>query len=201
MRARSLRSLALAATASAGSLLLATPAGAHTGESTSGLTDGWLHPLSGLDHLLAMVAVGIVAATAARGIDRWLPPLAFVGGMALGGALGLAEVPFPPAEQLIVGSIVLLGLAIAASSVWQGRLASMGVALIGLAGFAHGHAHGAEAPAAGSTLGYVAGFLAGTVVLHLAGVTLGSAIAERKVLQVGTGALTAMAGLVLIVAA
>lgn len=201
MRARTHRSLVAAAIVGGASLLVASPAGAHTGDSPGGLADGWLHPLSGLDHLLAMVAVGVLAATAARGLDRWLAPLLFVGGMAAGGVAGLLDVPFPPAEQLIVASVVLLGLAIAASNVWTGRLAGAGLALIGLAGFAHGHAHGAEAPATGSALGYVVGFVAGTVVLHLAGVTLGSAIADRRALRIGTGALTAAAGVLLLAGA
>jgi urease accessory protein len=201
MPARPFRFLVLVAAASGTSLLLAPPASAHTGQSTNGLTDGWLHPLSGLDHLLAMVAVGIVAATAAQGVDRWFAPLAFVAGMALGGAAGLLDVAFPPAEQLIVASVILLGLAIAASQVWRARLAQVGLGLVAVAGFAHGHAHGAEAPATGSAFGYVLGFVAATVLLHLAGVTLCAAVADRKALRVGTGALTATAGALLILAA
>lgn len=200
MSSTSVRTL-LVASATAASLLIASPAGAHTGEPTNGLTDGWLHPLSGLDHLLAMVAVGVLAATVAVGRSRWFAPLAFVGGMVAGGLAGLADVPFPPAEQLIVASVVFLGLAIAAANLWRDRFASIGLALVGVAGFAHGHAHGAEAPANGSLLGYVVGFLAGTVLLHLAGVTLGTVVADRRVLRIGTGALTAAAGAALLVAA
>ena len=142
----------------------------HEGhELTWDFSAGFAHPVSGLDHLLAMLAVGLWAAQlGARA--RWLVPAAFVGVMALGGALGGAGVTMPGLEQGIAASVLVIGLIIAASV----RLPIVaGMALVG--GFAvfHGVAHGAEMPAAADGLGYGAGFVAATALLHAAGVGLG----------------------------
>jgi urease accessory protein len=146
---------------------------AHPGHEGHELTwdfgAGFAHPVSGLDHLLAMVAVGLWAAQLG-GCARWLVPAAFVGVMALGGALGGAGVTVPGLEQAIAASVLVLGLLIAASV----RLPVVaGMALAG--GFAvfHGVAHGAEMPSAAGGLGYGAGFVAATALLHAAGVGFG----------------------------
>lgn len=158
----------------AAALLFPALAHAHPGhdghELTWDFSAGAAHPLSGLDHLLAMVAVGLWAAQLG-GRARWLVPAAFVGVMALGGALGQSGVVVVPGvEQGIAASVLVLGLLIAAAV----RLpVAAGMALVG--GFAvfHGFVHGAEMPAAASGLSYGAGFVAATALLHTAGVGLG----------------------------
>ncbi len=146
---------------------------AHPGHEGHELTwdfgAGLVHPLSGLDHLLAMVAVGLWAAQLG-GRARWQVPAAFVGVMALGGAIGRAGLVVPGLEQGIAASVLVLGLLVATAT----RLpVAAGMALAG--GFAvfHGVAHGAEMPAAAGGLGYGSGFVTATALLHAAGVGLG----------------------------
>jgi len=189
-------------------LLTATPAGAHVGGPTHGFADGWLHPLLGPDHLLAMVAVGIVAAVSADATRArsgrawsgaatfWAAPLAFIAGMAVGGAVGLAGITFPAIEVAIVISVIALGLAVAGA---VGSAYAWTLPLLLLAGLAHGNAHGAEAPAAASPILYVAGFLVATVGLHLCGLAGGAFIRQRPWLRVGVGATVASAGVLLLV--
>jgi urease accessory protein len=158
----------------AAALLFPALAHAHPGHDGHELTwdfrAGAAHPLMGMDHILAMVAVGLWAAQLG-GRARWLVPAAFVGVMALGGALGRSGVVMVPGvEQGIAASVLVLGLLIAAA-VRLPVAASM--ALVG--GFAvfHGFAHGAEMPTAAGGLGYGAGFVTSTALLHAAGVGLG----------------------------
>jgi len=186
--------LALAAGAAA-VLLVSEPAGAHTGKGAGGVIDGILHPLTGPDHLLAMLAVGIVAVLATPRGRVWLAPVAFLGGMAAGGVAGLAGGALPGAEYLIVASVFVLGLAIAGAA--QGAGDWLIAALI-VAGIAHGHAHGAEAPTSANPVAYVGGFLLATAALHLVGVGMGAAIKERRTLRIGIGAATVAAGALLI---
>ena len=90
---RTLRSLLVASIAGAAAVLLvAEPAAAHTGRGT-GVVDGVLHPLTGLDHLLAMVAVGVLAVLAVPRGRVWTAPAAFLGGMIVGGVAGMVGVP------------------------------------------------------------------------------------------------------------
>ncbi|MCB0964278.1 MAG: HupE/UreJ family protein [Acidimicrobiales bacterium] len=182
----------------AAAVLAASPAGAHTGRGAAGAADGLLHPVTGPDHLLAMVAVGVVAALAVRGRAAWAVPGAFLGGMVLGGAAGLAGAPLPGAELVIAGSVVVLGLAIVAAVELRGRLAGATLGLLALAGVAHGHAHGAEAPTSAHPVAYVAAFALATALLHVAGMGIGTAIRERGVARLGLGAATAVAGLLLL---
>ena len=197
---RSKRSLLVVPAAAAlGSLLAAAPAGAHTGHPVSGAGDGFLHPITGPDHLLAMVAVGVVAATMARGRSTWLAPAAFVGGMTVGGIAGMVGIGLPGAEAMIAASVVLLGLAIAAAVELRGRSAGVLLGLLALAGVAHGHAHGAEAPASVHPVAYVAGFLAATVLLHVVGVGVGTVIRDRRTVRLGIGVATVAAGALLFV--
>jgi urease accessory protein len=134
-----------------------------------------------------------VVATPRRGA-AWAP-LAFLGGMALGGAAGMAGAPLPGAEALILLSVALLGLAVAASvkgaSDWM-------LALLAVAGMAHGHAHGAEAPSAAHPVGYVAAFLVATAGLHLAGLLVGWAIRDARRTRISLGAGTVAAAAVLL---
>jgi urease accessory protein len=181
------------------SLLVAAPAGAHTGEPTNGFVDGALHPVGGLDHVLAMVAVGVLAVLVAGRLPVWSLPAAFVGGMVAGGALGLADVPFPGVEVVIAGSVVVAGLAVAGAA--PGRLpVGWLLGAVAIAGAAHGHAHGAEAPGTGSTLLYVLGFVAATFALHVAGAAGGLLVRRAAAVRAVSGAAVAGAGLYLLAA-
>ncbi|MGE0422194.1 MAG: HupE/UreJ family protein [Reyranellaceae bacterium] len=177
----------------------ASAAQAHTGHPLHGAGAGLLHPLTGLDHLLAMLGVGIWAAhIGATGERRatWLVPASFVTVMALGAVAGLSGATLPLAEAGIIGSVVLLGLLIAATPrlpLWAP------MAVVGLFAFCHGFAHGAEMPVASSALAYGAGFLAATVALHLAGIGIGL-LARRLSGTVGVrvvGGAMALAGIAL----
>ena len=179
-----------------------TPALAHTGlDMTSGLSAGLGHPVGGLDHVLAMVAVGILAAQMSSQSEKrhvlWAVPLTFVGLMALGGVLGMVGVGVPFVEQGIVGSVIILGAVIA----W-GRLLPQSVALglVGILAVFHGHAHGTEMPMSASGLQYALGFMSATAVLHALGVSLTLIVQQQLMrwqgltVRVGGGAI-ALGGL------
>lgn len=155
--------------------VLAGPALAHTGVgSVSGFSAGFGHPIGGLDHILAMVAVGILAAQLG-GRSIWLVPATFVTMMIAGGGLALVGFPMPYAEQGIVGSVIILGAVIALGQ----RLPVVAAAgLVGFFALFHGHAHGMEMPMNVSGLEYGAGFALATALLHAAGIALG--IGARK---------------------
>lgn len=183
--------------------LIAVPAAAwaHPGHSASshGLTAGLLHPLAGFDHLLAMIAVGIVSAQLG-GRALWALPSMFVGSVVVGSVLGLSGPERPLIEIGIAASVILLGAAVA----WDrpGRL-GLPLALAGVFGFVHGYAHGAEMPTVDSTVLYIAGFVTATAALHLAGAMIGL-IGKRSVtgtsgLRLSGGAIAA-AGLWLMLA-
>ncbi|WP_049733819.1 HupE/UreJ family protein [Rhizobium ecuadorense] len=156
--------LALAAAA------LPAVAYAHTGVGqTSGFVHGFSHPVSGLDHVLAMVMVGVFAFQLG-GRATWLVPATFVLVMALGGALGVAGVNLPFVETGIALSVVVLG-AIVALNVKAPTALAMGV--VGLFAIFHGHAHGAEMPEDAGGAAYAAGFMIATAFLHAAGLGLG----------------------------
>jgi urease accessory protein len=182
------RSLPVGLLAAAG---LATPAFAHTGvDGAGGLVTGLLHPLLGLDHLLAMVAVGLWAAVAA-GRQLWALPLAFVAAMVVGGALGAAGLPLPGMELWIVASVVVLGAVVAFAVNTPTAIAVGTVALFALA---HGVAHGAEMPATAHGVLYGAGFVGATAALHATGVALGLALARLRLdmlTRLGGGAIAA----------
>jgi urease accessory protein len=176
-------------------VVAAAPASAHTGiGAVHGFGAGLLHPISGLDHVLAMVAVGMLAATIG-GRALWLVPASFVTAMVAGGVLGMSGVAVPGVEQGILASVVVLGATVAVA---QRMPAALAMALA--AGFAvfHGHAHGAEMPAAASGLSYGLGFVIATVLLHGAGIAagLGAERLSRTAVRVGGGAIAAL-GLVL----
>ena len=153
---------------------------AHTGlGDAAGFTHGFMHPVGGLDHVLAMVAVGLYAALLG-GRALWLVPATFVAVMAIGGALGMAGFGLPYAEIGIALSVVVLGLAVALRLSLP-TLAAM--ALVGLFAVFHGHAHGAEMPQDVSGYAYAAGFMLATALLHCAGIALG--LAGRQVRRAG----------------
>lgn len=152
-------------------VLVAKAAEAHTfGATAAGLTDGLAHPLSGLDHILAMIAVGLWASQLG-GRAVWRVPATFVIVMVLGALAGMFGLPAPMVELGVVGSLVVLGSLVAFSA----RMPlGLGMAVVGLFAFFHGQAHGTELPQAASALLYGAGFVISTALLHAAGVAAGS---------------------------
>ena len=151
----------------------ATSASAHTGAgATGGLMAGIGHPIGGLDHVLAMVAVGVLAMQMG-GRAMGFVPAAFVFAMIGGGVLGVMGVPVPFIEQGILGSVILFGAVIA-----FGRRLPVGAAMALVAAFAifHGHAHGTEMPVDASGLTYGLGFGLATASLHAAGLGIGLAL-------------------------
>ena len=149
-------------------LLSPTLAFAHAGHAHTGLLAGIAHPSQGLDHLLAMLAVGLWAAQQ-QGAARWALPLAFIASMLLGGLAGFAGVEPPLMETGIAGSVLALGLLVALA---VRPPLPVAVALTALFAAVHGVAHGLELPVPGSPWGYAAGFLAATAALHAAGYAL-----------------------------
>lgn len=167
-----------------------TAAGAHPAlyQHTHTFMEGVAHPLTGLDHLLAMISVGLWASQKG-GRALWLWPVSFVGAMIAGGALGMAHVALPLVEPGIAASLLVLGLMIATMT----RLPlAGGMAVIALFGLLHGNAHGLEAPADASGLLYALGFTFSTASLHALGLALG--LSARR-LQAQT-LLRAAAGLI-----
>jgi urease accessory protein len=164
MRTRLARAAVVIAT------LVPTAAFAHTGGGDAhDFVHGFAHPFGGLDHVLAMITVGLLAYQLG-GRALWLVPASFILAMTAGGALGLAGIPVPFVEAGIAASVLVLGAIVA-----FGMKAPVAVAMALVAAFAvfHGHAHGAEMPAGGSIAAYAAGFVLATALLHAAGVTLG----------------------------
>lgn len=145
--------------------LAASPALAHLdpGEHGSFLA-GLSHPLFGLDHVLAMIAVGLWGAVLG-GHARWALPTSFVGSMVLGFGLARLGLSLPLVEPMVLASVLLLGLAVALMVRLPLVAASV---LAGLFGIFHGHAHGGELGAAGA-LAFSIGFVASTAVLHAVG--------------------------------
>jgi urease accessory protein len=188
-----LRSLVAAAA------LLPSVALAHPGHGDGGFVQGLLHPATGLDHVLAMVAVGMLAAHLGGRALLWVPA-SFLALMVVGGAVGMAAFPIPRAETGIALSVIVLGLAVALRLNLPTLLAA---GLAGVFALFHGYAHGIEMPAAASILSYGAGFLAATALLHLVGIGLGltlnrtGATAARRIAQLSGGAI-ALAGVALI---
>jgi urease accessory protein len=181
--------LAIAFVAVSGSAAFAHPG--HGG----GLADGLTHPFTGIDHMLAMVAVGLWAAQLG-GRAIFALPLAFPLMMAAGAALGMSGMAMPWAEIGIVASVVVLGAMVA-----LGVRASLAVsvALVGVFAIFHGYAHGSEFPGSASPWLYGAGFIAATLVLHAIGIAIGL-VAQRPFAMRTAGGAIAAAGLLLFVA-
>jgi urease accessory protein len=153
--------------------LVPTEALAHVGVgSTSGFMHGFMHPLSGLNHQLAMILVGIFAYQLG-GRALWLVPLTFVSVMAFGGFLGVMGVPVPFVEVGIALSVIALG-AIVAFGVKAPVAVAM--AVVGLFAIFHGHAHGSEMPLDTSGFEYAVGFMMATALLHAIGIGIGFVI-------------------------
>jgi urease accessory protein len=169
---------------------------AHPGDVAGGALHGLAHPFAGLDHLLAMLAVGVWAARFS-GAARWPLPAAFVGFMAVGAALGGA-ILLPFVEPMIALSVLVLGLATAIAvrlPVWAGG------AVVALFALYHGHGHFAEMPADTSVAGFSAGMLTATALLHLTGMLVALQLARvRTWLPQVLGGAVSLAGAWLLVA-
>lgn len=158
-------------------LLAASPALAHVGPGlhAGGFQAGFMHPWLGLDHLLAMIAVGLLAVRANTTTALWLVPAGFVGGMLVGGAAAYIALPVPGVELVIATSVIGLGLALA----FVPRVAPLPAAgLVAVAGFFHGHAHVTEMT--GPVAGYIIGMVVATALLHAIGVLGGSALTRTR---------------------
>lgn len=181
--------------AALGLALAAGTASAHTGHGTESLFQGLVHPL-GLDHLLAMVAVGVWSAAAFDGVRRWIAPLTFLAAMTAAALLAMGGSAPPFVEHGIALSVAMFGAMLAFAK----RVpAAPGLALVAAAAALHGVAHGAELPAGASVAGYALGFLATTAALHAGGVGLGVTLRERGAwIWRSAGALLGVAGVVLL---
>jgi urease accessory protein len=151
--------------------LVSNPAEAHMGTGLpGGFASGFLHPLHGADHLLAMVSVGLWGAFLGRPL-LYVLPVVFPAVMAAGAVMGMLVVPLPPVEIGIAISVLVLGGCIAFAvrpPVW---VASLIVAVFAIF---HGYAHGKELPSAADPISYSAGFMIATGLLHVLGIALGS---------------------------
>lgn len=175
--------------------LAATAAQAHTGHATTSLFEGLSHPF-GLDHLLAMVAVGVWSVRALPAHQTWRGPVTFLLALVASAALGAAGVSVPFLEQLIALSVVLFGLMLVCAN--QPLPTAWGLTLVAVAASLHGLAHGAETPPAGFA-SYAIGFGVTTAALHAAGVwSARGLLARRASWAISLGALFSGAGLVLL---
>lgn len=176
-------------------LLASTAAQAHAGAETlqGGFLAGFLHPVLGWDHVIAMVAVGLWGAF--LGMPAiWLLPVVFPTVMALGGALGVAGIPLPGVETGIALSAIVLGGMIAAAARPPLVVAAV---IVGAFAVFHGHAHGTELPQAANALAFSAGFVIATGLLHLGGIAFGLLVrwpAGRLAIR-AVGGLIALLGL------
>jgi urease accessory protein len=156
-------------------LAAALPASAHPGHGPmSGFAAGISHPLSGFDHLLAMVAVGLWAGLCG-GRREWLWPATFVSSMVVGGAIGMSAAVTIPVEPAILASVLVLGLV---TTLGLRAPPVLGGLLIAVFGLAHGYAHGTEMPHTAHGLDFAAGFTLATATLHLTGVV--AAVSLRR---------------------
>lgn len=150
---------------------ISTISSAHIGTGTAeggGFIAGFTHPLLGLDHLLAMLAVGLWAGQS-QGKILWLAPLSFMLFMAIGGALGIMNVNIPIAEHAILLSLIVFGSLIALSVRPNVTIAML---IIGSFAIFHGHAHGTEMAVTASAIQYITGFAITTGLLHIIGIAV-----------------------------
>jgi len=172
-------------------MLMPGMAFAHPGHGNEGaFLSGLSHPLGGLDHVLAMLAVGLWAGImGSRAL--WALPVMFVAAMIAGGAMGAMGINLPMVEPMILASIIVTG-ALAALALRPGLAVSL--AIVAAFGLFHGHAHGTEGPATGLAL-YAFGFAVATMALHLAGLALVRAAPQH--IARATAATTSVGGAVL----
>lgn len=156
-------------------VLFPTAAFAHNGVGdTSGFLHGFMHPIGGLDHILAMVAVGVFAYVLG-GKALWLVPLSFVGMMIVGFALGVTGIEVPFVELGIALSSIVIG---GAAALGRPMPVAAAMALVGVFAVFHGHAHGAEMPETAAGLEYAAGFVVATALLHAVGIGAAMGVAS-----------------------
>jgi len=181
-------------------LIAAGPASAHMGTGLpGGFVSGFKHPLSGFDHLLAMVAVGLWGAFLGRPLIITLPVI-FPTVMSMGAVLGMMHTPMPPVEIGIALSVLTLGALVALglkAPIWAACL------IVGAFAICHGYAHGAELPSAADPVGYAVGFVLATGLLHVAGIGIGTLNGHRGgvIVTRGIGALIAATGVYFLVVA
>ncbi|NHZ87719.1 urease accessory protein UreJ [Massilia sp. CCM 8733] len=183
MQSKFIRTLALAPLFYCGAAL------AHPGHE-GGLLAGLAHPFSGLDHMLAAVAVGIWAAQLG-GRARWLLPLSFIALLAAGGMMGMAGVGIAALESAIIASVLVLGLSIAFK---VKLMPALGALMVGAFAVVHGLAHGAEMPHVGSAGMYFSGILASSAVLLAGGMAAGAVLRQQQAWLRGVGAVIALGG-------
>lgn len=150
--------------------ILPATASAHSAEGTiGGFLSGFKHPLTGLDHIVAMVAVGLWGAFLG-GRAMWTLPVVFPVVMAMGGALGIMGVPMPGVETGIALSGIILGAMVALAAkppLWVAAV------IVGIFAVFHGYAHGTELPEAANAMTFAIGFVISTGLLHLGGIAFG----------------------------
>ncbi|MBM6580671.1 HupE/UreJ family protein [Microvirga sp. BT689] len=172
----------------------ATPALAHTGtHSVSGFAAGFLHPLGGFDHMLAMVGAGLFAALLGRSA-LVVVPASFVLMMMTGGAIGMAGFQIPAVEALIAASVVAVGVVVALGWPWPRSAAAT---LVGFFAVFHGYAHGIEIPIGADAFPYILGFALASAALHSFGVILSRMTSSYRNAAKSIGAAITFAGLVL----
>ncbi len=170
----------------------ASPAFAHTGGVIGGLQSGLLHPITGLDHVVAMAAVGLWGGILG-GAAIWQLPVIFPIVMAFAGALGALGVPLPGIEAGIALSGIVLGCMV----LFMVRPPiAIAAAIVGIFAVFHGHAHGTELPEAANPISYAIGFVVATGALHLVGIAFGQLIKwpSGKIAVRAAGAGIAVAG-------
>ena len=189
MYSRHFPSLAIAAFL----IAYASAVSAHEGAGiTGGFISGFMHPILGWDHVVAMVAVGLWGAFLGSPAI-WILPVVFPLVMAFGGALGVIGIPIPAVETGIAASAVVLGAMVAFAvrpPIW------IAAVIVGAFAIFHGHAHGTELPNAANPLSYSIGFVLSTGLLHLSGIAFGLLVhwpAGKIAVQAG-GGLIALAG-------
>ena len=174
---------------------------AHSGHGgPTNLWQGFIHPLGGVDHVLAMLAVGMIAARLG-GRARWALPASFIAAMGVGGVWGMTGLALPGPETGVAVSVVALGVLVALRISYSTTVLA---AVVALSALFHGFAHGLEAPATGSGLAFGVGFLVATGLLHLCGIGLGTAIQRldhRRLWAELGGSAIAVAGVGLLVGA
>ncbi len=150
---------------------------AHTGVGdTSGFIHGFSHPIGGLDHMLAMVAVGLWASQLG-GKSLYAVPMAFVGMMLVGGIIAFLNISLPYIETAILTSVIVLGSMIAFGVKANFLISSL---IVGSFAIFHGYAHGAEMPVEAGSLAYSAGFVLATSILHIIGILIGLSLAKLQ---------------------
>jgi urease accessory protein len=174
--------------------LIPTAALAHPGSGyVYGFSNGFAHPLGGVDHVLAMIMVGVLA-WQLGGRAIWLLPATFLSLMTIGGILGMTGEALRWTDVAIAASVIAFGTVVALGARTPIAIAA---AMVGLFAIFHGHAHGGEMPGGASGLGYASGFVLATALLHAAGIGLGFLIGRMSGARLAfrlSGGLVALAG-------